>query len=110
MRTGYAYRGRDRGTLNSNTLITHTHTHTQEGLPPLQTMDEMQCMWFQTELARAYYRLGKLGEALQKLHEIDNVIPPQSLVVYLITTLFSVLPFSILWILLMISLTSIHTV
>ena len=36
-------------------------------------MDEMQCMWFQTELARAYHRLGKLGEALQKLHEIAHV-------------------------------------
>lgn len=36
-------------------------------------MDDMQCMWFQTELALAYYRLGKLGEALQKLHEIDKV-------------------------------------
>lgn len=36
-------------------------------------MDEMQCMWFQTEMAWAYHRLGKLGEALQKLHEIDKV-------------------------------------
>ena len=36
-------------------------------------MDDMQCMWFQTELALAYYRLGKLGEALQKLHEVDKV-------------------------------------
>ena len=36
-------------------------------------MDEMQCMWFQMELARAYHRLGKLGDALQKLHEIDHV-------------------------------------
>ena len=33
----------------------------------------MQCMWFQTELAHAYHRMGKLGEALQKLHEIDKV-------------------------------------
>ena len=48
----------------------------QEGLPPLQTMDEMQCMWFQLEMARAYHRLGKLGEALQKLHEIDHVMLP----------------------------------
>lgn len=55
----------------------------QEGLPPLQTMDEMQCMWFQMELAWAYHRMGKLGEALQKLHEIDHVmmthpLPPLS--------------------------------
>ena len=45
----------------------------QEGLPPLQTMDEMQCMWFQTEMALAFRRIGKLGHALQKLHEIDKV-------------------------------------
>ena len=45
----------------------------QEGLHPLQTMDEMQCMWFQTEMAMAHWRLGQLGEALVKLHEIDKV-------------------------------------
>ncbi len=45
----------------------------QEGPPTLETMDDMQCMWFQTELAHAYHRMGKLGEALQKLHEIDKV-------------------------------------
>jgi peptide alpha-N-acetyltransferase len=36
-------------------------------------MDEMQCMWFQTELALAYRRMGRLGDALQKLHEIERV-------------------------------------
>jgi hypothetical protein len=36
-------------------------------------MDEMQCMWFQTEMAMAHWRLGQLGEALVKLHEIDKV-------------------------------------
>ena len=45
----------------------------QDGLPPLQMLDEMQCMWFQTELARAYWRLGCFGEALVKYHEIDKV-------------------------------------
>jgi peptide alpha-N-acetyltransferase len=55
-----------------DTAIETAGLFTREGLPPLQTMDEMQCMWFQTELARAYHRLGKLGEALQKLHEIDH--------------------------------------
>lgn len=39
----------------------------------METMDDMQCMWFQTEIANAYHRLGKLGEALQKFHEIDKV-------------------------------------
>ncbi|XP_064405279.1 N-alpha-acetyltransferase 15, NatA auxiliary subunit-like [Halichondria panicea] len=45
---------------------------TREGLPTLQTMDEMQCMWFQKEMAMSYWRTGQLGEALQKLHEMDK--------------------------------------
>ena len=45
----------------------------QEGLAPLQTLDDMQCMWFQRELARAYWRLGQYGESLVKFHEIDKV-------------------------------------
>lgn len=36
-------------------------------------MDEMQCIWFQMEMALAFRRIGKLGDALQKLHEIDKV-------------------------------------
>ncbi|KAH6936356.1 hypothetical protein HPB50_016349 [Hyalomma asiaticum] len=32
----------------------------------------MQCMWFQTECAMAYQRLGKWGEALKKCHEVDR--------------------------------------
>lgn len=42
-------------------------------MPPLQTMDDMQCMWFQKELARAYWRSGQYGESLVKYHEIDKV-------------------------------------
>lgn len=29
-------------------------------------------MWFQTESGYAYKRLGKLGEALKKAHEIEK--------------------------------------
>lgn len=54
-------------------LLLYYVCNVQEGPPTLETMDDMQCMWFQTELAHAYYRLGKLGDALQKLHEIDKV-------------------------------------
>ena len=36
-------------------------------------MDEMQCMWFQLEMAQAFWRSGKYGDALQKLHEMDKV-------------------------------------
>jgi tetratricopeptide (TPR) repeat protein len=55
-----------------DTAIETAALFTREGLPPLQTMDEMQCIWFQLEMARACHRLGKLGGALQKLHEIDQ--------------------------------------
>lgn len=34
---------------------------------------EMQCMWFEVEMARTYHRLKKYGEALKKCHEIDRV-------------------------------------
>jgi len=30
-------------------------------------------MWFELEIARAYRRLKKYGEALKKCHEIDRV-------------------------------------
>ena len=44
-------------------------------------MDEMQCIWFQMEMALAFRRIGKLGDALQKLHEIDKVSRTGSIVV-----------------------------
>merc|ERR1711915_455529 len=31
-----------------------------------------QCMWFQTECAQAYYRLGQFGDSLRKCHEVDR--------------------------------------
>ncbi|PRD28922.1 UNVERIFIED_CONTAM: N-alpha-acetyltransferase 15- NatA auxiliary subunit [Trichonephila clavipes] len=43
-----------------------------EGVSSMENLNEMQCMWFQTECALAYQRLGKLGEALKKCHEIDR--------------------------------------
>jgi hypothetical protein len=39
----------------------------------------MQCMWFELEMARAYRRLKKYGEALKKCHEIDRVSRYRSL-------------------------------
>lgn len=45
---------------------------TREGISPMDNLNEMQCMWFQTECALAYQRLGKFGEALKKCHEIDR--------------------------------------
>ena len=46
----------------------------QEGVSAMENLNEMQCMWFQTECAAAYMRLNKFGEALKKCHEIDRVI------------------------------------
>ncbi len=45
----------------------------QEGTSAVDNLNEMQCMWFQTECAAAYQRLGKLGDALKKCHEIERV-------------------------------------
>jgi len=45
----------------------------QEGVPAMDNLHEMQCMWFQLECALAHQRLGKFGEALKHCHEIDRV-------------------------------------
>ncbi|XP_052794232.1 N-alpha-acetyltransferase 15, NatA auxiliary subunit-like [Mya arenaria] len=45
---------------------------TREGVSAVDNLNEMQCMWFQTECAAAYQCLGKWGEALKKCHEIDR--------------------------------------
>lgn len=46
---------------------------TREGILAMENLNEMQCMWIQTEAANAYHRLGKYGEALKKCHEVDRV-------------------------------------
>lgn len=46
---------------------------TREGVSAMENLNEMQCMWFQTECALAFQRLGKYGEALKKCHEVDRV-------------------------------------
>ncbi|NWT55842.1 NAA16 acetyltransferase, partial [Erythrocercus mccallii] len=38
----------------------------------MENLNEMQCMWFQTECAAAYQRLGKYGDALKKCHEVER--------------------------------------
>ncbi|GIY25725.1 n-alpha-acetyltransferase 15, NatA auxiliary subunit [Caerostris extrusa] len=45
---------------------------TREGVSSMENLNEMQCMWFQTECALAYQRLGKYGDALKKCHEVDR--------------------------------------
>jgi peptide alpha-N-acetyltransferase len=45
---------------------------TREGATPLDNLNEMQCMWFQTECALAYQRTGQWGESLKKCHEVDR--------------------------------------
>jgi len=45
---------------------------TREGVPAMDNLNEMQCMWFQSECALAYQRLGMYGESLKKCAEIDR--------------------------------------
>jgi len=45
---------------------------TREGVSAMENLNEMQCMWFQTECALAYQRMGKWGEALKKCHEVER--------------------------------------
>ncbi|BES92311.1 TPR [Nesidiocoris tenuis] len=45
---------------------------TREGVSAMENLNEMQCMWFQTECALAYQRLENWGESLKKCHEIDR--------------------------------------
>ena len=45
----------------------------QEGVSAVENLNEMQCMWYQTECASAYKSMGRWGEALKKCHEIDRV-------------------------------------
>uniref|UniRef100_A0A914XGM6 Uncharacterized protein n=1 Tax=Plectus sambesii TaxID=2011161 RepID=A0A914XGM6_9BILA len=45
---------------------------TREGVNPTQNLNEMQCMWFETECAKAYRKLNKIGESLKKCHEVDR--------------------------------------
>lgn len=51
----------------------------QEGTSAVENLNEMQCMWFQTECALAYKAMNKFGEALKKCHEIERVSLQQSI-------------------------------
>ncbi|KAF6738637.1 N-alpha-acetyltransferase 15, NatA auxiliary subunit [Oryzias melastigma] len=46
---------------------------TREGTSAVENLNEMQCMWFQTECALAYKAMNKFGEALKKCHEIERL-------------------------------------
>uniref|UniRef100_A0A6Q2YFY4 N(alpha)-acetyltransferase 15, NatA auxiliary subunit a n=1 Tax=Esox lucius TaxID=8010 RepID=A0A6Q2YFY4_ESOLU len=45
---------------------------TREGASAVDNLNEMQCMWFQTECALAYKSMNKFGDALKKCHEIER--------------------------------------
>ncbi|XP_071786525.1 N-alpha-acetyltransferase 15, NatA auxiliary subunit-like [Asterias amurensis] len=45
---------------------------TREGVGAMENLNEMQCMWFQTECALSFQRQAKYGEALKKCHEVDR--------------------------------------
>jgi len=46
---------------------------TREGAPPAENLNEMQCMWFQTECARSHAAAGRSGDAIKKCIEVDRV-------------------------------------
>lgn len=54
-------------------FLTVVFASSQEGVSAMENLNEMQCMWFQTECAQAYFRLGQYGDALRKCHEVDRV-------------------------------------
>ncbi|CAD6197579.1 unnamed protein product [Caenorhabditis auriculariae] len=45
---------------------------TREGDAPETFLNEMQCMWYEIECARAYRSLNDYGEALKKAHQIEQ--------------------------------------
>uniref|UniRef100_A0A8C8CZ48 Uncharacterized protein n=1 Tax=Oncorhynchus tshawytscha TaxID=74940 RepID=A0A8C8CZ48_ONCTS len=45
---------------------------TREGASAVENLNEMQCMWYQTECALAYKSMNKFGDALKKCHEIER--------------------------------------
>ncbi|KAF7492371.1 N-alpha-acetyltransferase 16, NatA auxiliary subunit [Sarcoptes scabiei] len=45
---------------------------TREGVSASENLNEMQCMWFQNEVAKAYQRMEMFGLALTKCIQIDN--------------------------------------
>lgn len=45
---------------------------TREGVSAMENLNEMQCMWFQTESALANKRTEQWGDSLKKCHEIDR--------------------------------------
>ena len=44
-----------------------------QGVPAMENLNEMQCMWFQTECALAYQRMDRFGDSLKKCIEVDRV-------------------------------------
>ncbi|VDN05705.1 unnamed protein product [Thelazia callipaeda] len=45
---------------------------TREGVNASTNLNEMQCMWYEIECAKAYQRTGNYGESLKKCHEIER--------------------------------------
>uniref|UniRef100_A0A915BNH6 Acetyltransferase n=2 Tax=Parascaris univalens TaxID=6257 RepID=A0A915BNH6_PARUN len=45
---------------------------TREGVNASANLNEMQCMWYEIECAKAYQRIANYGEALKKCHEVER--------------------------------------
>ncbi|VDM38371.1 unnamed protein product [Toxocara canis] len=45
---------------------------TRDGVNASANLNEMQCMWYEIECAKAYQRIASYGEALKKCHEVER--------------------------------------
>jgi tetratricopeptide (TPR) repeat protein len=45
---------------------------TRENVNATDSLNEMQCMWYESECANAYNKLGQYGEALKRCHQIER--------------------------------------
>lgn len=46
---------------------------TREGSNATDSLNEMQCMWYELECAYAYVGMGEFGEALKRCHQVERV-------------------------------------
>jgi peptide alpha-N-acetyltransferase len=46
---------------------------TRENTNATESLNDMQCMWYELHCANAHYSLGQYGEALKKCHQVEKV-------------------------------------
>lgn len=46
---------------------------TRENVNASESLNEMQCIWYELHCAEAFYATGCFGEALKKCHQVERV-------------------------------------